>query len=173
MLNLISTGGISFHAPRMGFACDNVVNFEVVLADGQIVHVNQSSYPDLWVALKGGSNNFGIVTRYDLRTITQGELWGGVVLYPGSTVTDQLAAFVNFNVASGYDEYAAVIMSVGFSPATGTIVLNNLEYTSPVVNPPVFRPFTDIQPQIYSTVRITNMTDLAVEIGSLSGRGSR
>lgn len=157
----------------MGFACDKVVNFEVVLANGQLVHVNQSSYPDLWIALKGGSNNFGIVTRFDVRTIKQGQLWGGVVYYLDSTIPAQLAAFANFNVAAGYDEYAAVILSMGFSPAKGMLVVSNLEYTSPVVNPAVLQPFTNIQPQIYSTMRITNMTDLTVELGSLGPRGSR
>lgn len=65
---------MSFFAPRYGFACDNVINFEVVLASGDIVNANAHENPDLWFALKGGSNNFGVVTRFDLRTFKQGKI---------------------------------------------------------------------------------------------------
>ncbi|KAK0367429.1 FAD binding domain-containing protein, partial [Colletotrichum limetticola] len=56
-------GGYSFHSNRRGFACDNVVNFEVVLANGTIVNANAYENSGLWRALKGGSGNFGFVTR--------------------------------------------------------------------------------------------------------------
>lgn len=52
-----------------------------MLADGQIVEANAESNPDLWYALKGGSNNFGIVTRIDLKTFPQGKFWGGMIGY--------------------------------------------------------------------------------------------
>ncbi|KAL8968401.1 MAG: hypothetical protein Q9197_004902 [Variospora fuerteventurae] len=68
----ITGGGMSFFAPRYGFVCDQVQNFEVALADGQIVNANATSRADLWFALKGGSNNFGIVTRFDLKAFSQG-----------------------------------------------------------------------------------------------------
>ena len=44
---------------QYGLACDNVVNYEVVLADGSIVNANSRSYTDLFFALKGGGNQFG------------------------------------------------------------------------------------------------------------------
>ncbi|RYP74051.1 hypothetical protein DL771_003240 [Monosporascus sp. 5C6A] len=53
-------GGNTFFSCRQGFACDQVVNFEVVLADGSIVEANATTNPDLFQVLKGGSNNFGI-----------------------------------------------------------------------------------------------------------------
>jgi FAD/FMN-containing dehydrogenase len=59
-LNIFSTnsiGGISFFTPRFGLACSNVLAYEVVLASGQIVTATALSHPDLWRALKGGSNN--------------------------------------------------------------------------------------------------------------------
>jgi FAD/FMN-containing dehydrogenase len=57
----------SFHSNRRGFACDNVANFEVVLADGSVVNANADEHADLWKALKGGSGNLGFVTRIDTR----------------------------------------------------------------------------------------------------------
>lgn len=41
---------------------DQVVNYEVVLADGSIVEANATTNSDLFRVLKGGSNNFGIVS---------------------------------------------------------------------------------------------------------------
>lgn len=61
-------GGVGWTTPRTGFACDNVVNYEVVLASGEIVNANASCHPELWRALKGGSSNFGVVTRFDINT---------------------------------------------------------------------------------------------------------
>jgi FAD/FMN-containing dehydrogenase len=70
-------GGISHYASRVGLSCDNVVNFQVILADGRIVNSNKNTNADLFTALKGGSSNFGIVTRYDMETFPNEDLWGG------------------------------------------------------------------------------------------------
>lgn len=55
----------SFHSNTEGFAADNIRNFEVVLGNGSIVNANADENADLWKALKGGSGNFGFVTRLD------------------------------------------------------------------------------------------------------------
>jgi FAD/FMN-containing dehydrogenase len=62
----ITGGGYSFHLGSRGFACDNVLNFEVVLASGEIVNANRDVNPDLWRGLKGSSGNLGFVTRFDM-----------------------------------------------------------------------------------------------------------
>jgi hypothetical protein len=49
-----------------------------VLANGSIADINQKSSPDLFWALRGGGNNFGIVTRFDLDAYPQGLTWGGM-----------------------------------------------------------------------------------------------
>jgi FAD/FMN-containing dehydrogenase len=52
-------GGLSFLSAEYGLVCDNVVNYEVVLANAAIVNANASSNSDLYWALKGGGNQFG------------------------------------------------------------------------------------------------------------------
>ena len=47
---------------------------QVVLASGQIVNANSTSHPQLFAALKGGSSNFGIVTRFDMKVFQQGKV---------------------------------------------------------------------------------------------------
>ncbi|KAH7310269.1 hypothetical protein BKA65DRAFT_601182 [Rhexocercosporidium sp. MPI-PUGE-AT-0058] len=61
-------GGISFISRRYGWGCDNVRNYEIVLANGTIANISYTSNPDLYFALRGGGKNFGVVTRFDLET---------------------------------------------------------------------------------------------------------
>ncbi|KAI0535063.1 FAD-binding domain-containing protein [Xylaria digitata] len=68
-------GGNSYYSGRHGFGCDSVVNYEVVLADGSIINANEGENPDLWQALKGGGNNFGIVTRFDVKAVSAPDLF--------------------------------------------------------------------------------------------------
>lgn len=56
-----SLGGLSQFSSTEGLAADTVQNFEVVLGDGRVVNANAQENCDLWWALKGGGNNFGMV----------------------------------------------------------------------------------------------------------------
>ncbi|KAK3197388.1 hypothetical protein GRF29_216g21473 [Pseudopithomyces chartarum] len=65
---------LSYFSYAHGFVGDNVTNYEVALASGEIVKAKSSTNKDLWSALKGGGNSFGIVTRYDLAIFPQGDM---------------------------------------------------------------------------------------------------
>ncbi|KAF4906549.1 putative FAD-linked oxidoreductase [Colletotrichum fructicola] len=90
-------GGASFHTGNRGFAADDVKNYEVVLADGSIVSANAGENPDLFRALKGGSNNFGIVTRFDMQTFAAapGGLYGGLIFMDYEHKDAVMKQFVN------------------------------------------------------------------------------
>ncbi|QMW46603.1 hypothetical protein G4B11_010058 [Aspergillus flavus] len=163
---LTTGGGISYFSPRYGWTCDTVTNFEVILANGTIVNANEHENPELLIALRGGSNNFGVVTRVDLKTFEQGPIWGGTVYHSVDTYQEQLEAFAGVNSAEGYDEYASLITSFGYS-AQGKAVVNSIVYTKAEENPVVYRPFMAI-PKLYSTVRIAGLHEIAMEQGSFS-----
>lgn len=170
---LILGGGISFFSPRVGLVCDNVLNYEIVLASGEIANINATSNKDLFRALKGGSNNFGIVTRFDMKVFPQGKFWGGFLVNPIQVKDQFFKLFETFATSKGYDPYAALINSYSYSPARGGwTIASNIEYTKPEVNATVFKPFLAL-PSIASTMRISNLTDFTVELTASSPPGGR
>ncbi|HEX4060372.1 MAG TPA: FAD-binding oxidoreductase [Streptosporangiaceae bacterium] len=62
-------GGFGSFSKRFGTAAGNVLEFEVVTADGEIVVVNAHQHPDLFWALRGGGGGtFGVVSKVTFRT---------------------------------------------------------------------------------------------------------
>ncbi|KAI5866715.1 hypothetical protein GGS23DRAFT_602967 [Durotheca rogersii] len=166
-------GGISYFGPRRGWTCDSVTNFEVVLANGTLANANDDENPDLLWALRGGTNNLAIVTRVDLQTFPQGDLWGGQVVRPFETADEQIVALAAFNDPESYDEFASLITTFAYSGAQDVrVVVNNMEYTKPVADPPAFRALARMA-ALSSTQRITNMSDLAAETQANNPRGFR
>jgi FAD/FMN-containing dehydrogenase len=67
-----SLGGLSYLSTQHGWAVDNVLEFEVVLANASIVTATKTHNVDLFNVLKGGGNNFGVVTSYTLKAYPMG-----------------------------------------------------------------------------------------------------
>ncbi|KAG5928102.1 hypothetical protein E4U42_001262 [Claviceps africana] len=170
-------GGISFFSNRHGWACDNVNGYEVVLADGSIRQVGpESDHSDLYWALRGGGNNFGIVTRFDLATYPQGRLWAGSQTFPFTRETSAAInnAFYHFAVHSASDPYAQVITSYAYSQARKAHVISSaLQYGLPTPNPPILSNFTSIPGSFASTLRVTDLPGLTDEFAVLSPKGFR
>jgi FAD/FMN-containing dehydrogenase len=53
---------------------NTVLEFEVVLANGTIVYANKDQNTDLFAVLKGGGNNFGVVTSYKMKAVPMGKV---------------------------------------------------------------------------------------------------
>jgi FAD/FMN-containing dehydrogenase len=75
---IILGGGFSMFSKAHGTAAANLIEAEVVTADGEIRIANACSNPDLFWALKGGGGGFGVVTRVTVRTHPLPEFFGSV-----------------------------------------------------------------------------------------------
>lgn len=90
-------GGWSLKSNRYGLGIDNIYSITVVTPDGSIRTVSASVEPQLFNALRGGGNNFGIVTSFVLKTYEQNNSWGGYFSVKGDQTENTkkaLAAFV-------------------------------------------------------------------------------
>jgi hypothetical protein len=116
---LLLAGGVNFYGNQVGFGCDTVINYEVVLADGSIVQANKTSNQDLFWALKGGSSNFGIVTRFDLETIKSPKVWAGSYTVAAEYIDQFLAVCINS--CYSYTSTNFIIRPLRSMPRTSTI----------------------------------------------------
>ncbi|KZL73739.1 FAD binding domain-containing protein [Colletotrichum tofieldiae] len=95
---LTTGGGISYFSNLYGWACDNVESFDVVIASGAIIQVTATQFSDLYWALRGGGNNFGLVVSFNLLTypLPDGKMWGGSRIYTENSFPQIAEAYANF-----------------------------------------------------------------------------
>ena len=120
---LLLGGGLPYFASQVGWACSTVKAYQVVLADSTIVEATATDNSDLFWALKGGSNNFGIVTRFDMETLDVTDLYGGDTLYNPSSYPAFLKAITDYVSPGGGSEdvKAAILPNIVVTPSTGLV----------------------------------------------------
>ncbi|EPQ26170.1 uncharacterized protein PFL1_06377 [Pseudozyma flocculosa PF-1] len=85
-------GGYSWLTNQHGLTGDTLIQADMVLPDGTLATASETQHPDLFWAIRGGGNQFGIVYRYRLKAYAQSaKIYGGTRIYS----VDQLPALVN------------------------------------------------------------------------------
>ncbi len=175
-------GGQSLFQPKKGWVVDNILNYQVVLASGDIVNANQTSYPDLFKALKGGNTNFGVVTKVDVAAFDFEKLWGGEVFVgladaevPRSDVIDRMGhALTDFVAENNHDLDSAVqLMTLYLSGGRGQTVIAAFVNTEGVENPKALQPFLNLPNQVRTSVGHTKLADFVHKVSELQPKGFR
>jgi FAD/FMN-containing dehydrogenase len=89
-------GGLGHLTRKFGLAIDNLLEAEVVLADGEIVNASADERPDLFWALRGGGGNFGVVTAFTFRLHEVSTVVAGPTLWSLDDAAAVLSAYREF-----------------------------------------------------------------------------
>ncbi len=120
MTGLALGGGYGPLIGRFGLALDNIVDAQVVLADGRIVSADSETNPDLFWALRGGGGNFGVVTAARHRVHHLESVHSGLLVYAFSEAKAVLTRCVEI-AASAPDELTVQLGLV--ADPSGTVVV--------------------------------------------------
>jgi FAD/FMN-containing dehydrogenase len=96
-------GGLGWLMAKYGLAADNLLGVELVMAEGDVLHVDAASHPDLFWALRGGGGNFGIATSFTYRLHPVRTIMGGLIAHPIDAAPD-LLRFYRDAVAEAPDD---------------------------------------------------------------------
>ncbi|KAI9441217.1 FAD-binding domain-containing protein [Lactarius indigo] len=149
-----------------GLVIDNVASYELVLPNGTITIVT-SRDKDLWFGLRGGMNNFGVVTKFALKSHPQTQIWGGAILYPGTQLDAIKEAYAEFQKSN--DTKSSLIINLVYSSGQSTIVVLPF-YDAPTPPPGLFDGFLAI-PTILNTVSTRSFSDFLLSFNSLGAGG--
>jgi FAD/FMN-containing dehydrogenase len=164
-------GGTGYLTRKYGLTIDNLLEADVVLADGRFVTTSKSQHPDLFWALRGGGGNFGVVTSFLFQAHPVRMVYAGPIFWDAAkhghavmrayrdflpTTPEDLGAFVGLKTVPSMDPFpkehwgkraCAVISAFNGPAAEGEPLMARLLRAVP---PPLFNwmgemPFTAIQ----------------------------
>ena len=80
-----------------GFVCDNLLEAQLVTADGRVMVASEQENPDLFWGLRGGGGNFGVVTQIRLRLHPLGPIvLGGMLMFPAEMAGELVRFYRDF-----------------------------------------------------------------------------
>lgn len=160
---LVLGGGLSYMSAQYGWAASSVIEYEIVLANGTVTTASATQNPALYKALKGGGNNFGVVTTYVLQTYRQGDVYGGNLVFArsGPEIDAKLLQAVRDFTEYNDDDKAAVIVTAERSTvdAVDSWILF-IFYDGPVPPEATFKNFTDAGVPTLNTLRTQTYSEL-------------
>ena len=163
-------GGTGYLTRKYGLTIDNLLEADVVLADGSFVTASKEAHPDLFWALRGGGGNFGVVTSFLFQAHPVSTVYAGPIFWDAkdgkavmrayrdflSKAPEELGVFVGLKTVPPTDPFprehwgkraCAVIGSYNGSAADGEKAIAPLlkDLPAPLFNWMSAMPFTAIQ----------------------------
>lgn len=92
-------GGLALLSRTFGYAADHVRSLDVVTADGRLLHVTPDREPDLFWALRGGRDNFGVVTAMEIDLMPVATVYGGALVFPVEKAAEVFDTYLGWTAA--------------------------------------------------------------------------
>ncbi|TFK65552.1 hypothetical protein BDN72DRAFT_845354 [Pluteus cervinus] len=123
--SIMMLGGFGFLSRLRGLSIDNLVEVEMVLADGQIVVVNENEHPDLWWAVRGAGPALGVATRYKARAFPVPVVFAGNIIYRfnRATAPSLIRHFRDCVKGAPRELYANAILTAGPAGKDSLVVI--------------------------------------------------
>ena len=142
-------GGTGYLTRKRGLTIDNLLEADMVLADGTFVTVNETRHPDLFWAIRGGGGNFGVITSFVFQAHHVRDVFAGPIFWDAKdafavmsgfrdfigTAPEDLGIFVGMKTVPGTDPFpkehwgkraVAIIGAYNGSPDLGTKAIEPL-----------------------------------------------
>ena len=117
---------------KHGLTCDNVISFDLVTADGDLITADAHNNPYLYWALRGGGGNFGIVTSFQFQLHDVGPLIiGGMMIHPMDKAKDLMRLYrdITADPPDELEVYMALMTSPDGGPVAAMMVGYNGDLT--------------------------------------------
>lgn len=98
-------GGLGYLTRKYGLTIDNLLEANMVLADGSYITVNKDQHPDLFWAIRGGGGNFGVITSFLFQMQPVKEVYGGPIFWDIDKAADAMRFFRDFLAVADDDMY--------------------------------------------------------------------
>lgn len=102
-------GGYGYLTGKVGLVIDNLLEVELVLADGSIIAASETENKDLFWAIRGAGSSFGVATKFVYQAHEQkGLVWGGMLIFPKAQL-EQVIVFANTILEEGNGDKTMLI----------------------------------------------------------------
>ncbi|SHO60481.1 FAD/FMN-containing dehydrogenase [Algoriphagus zhangzhouensis] len=153
-------GGLGYLSRKAGLTIDNLLECEVVLANGDTVIANKDSHSDLFWALRGGGGNFGVVTSFKFKLIEVKKVYAGPMFWPLEQAKEAMRFYDEFTKNASKELYGffAFLIVPPADPFPENLWNKNVcgvvwNYTGPIEKAAeVFKPIREFGPHILDFV---------------------
>jgi FAD/FMN-containing dehydrogenase len=104
-------GGMGYLSRRFGLTIDDLIEADIVTADGRRSRVDADEQPELFWAIRGGGGNFGVVTRFTFRMHELGSVAIRRWAHPPGAVVETLKRYRDAAATAPRELTAAFIVT--------------------------------------------------------------
>ncbi|EMD90161.1 hypothetical protein COCC4DRAFT_29636 [Bipolaris maydis ATCC 48331] len=124
-------GGYGYLTGKYGLTIDNLLSVDIVLASGEQLTASATSNEDLFWAVRGAGQNFGVTTAFTFQAYDQkNEVFAGPLIFPQDK-TPQLVAFANKFHETNDGNQAIIMAFAAPPPENAPVALCQLFYNGP------------------------------------------